>query len=343
VTRYDELKPLLAAAPRRWLVTGAAGFIGSNLVEALLKLDQRVTGLDNFALGSRDNLAQVRAAVSGEQWRNFRFIEGDIRDLETCHRACRGAELVLHQAALGSVPRSIEDPLAAHDTNITGFLNMLAAARRSGVTRLVYAGSSATYGDHPALPKVEPRIGRPLSPYALTKYVDELYAELFARCYGFPSIGLRYFNVFGPRQQPDGPYAAVVPRWIAAMVRGEPVFINGDGTVARDFCYVDNAVQANLLAAMVDDPAALNQTYNVAVDAMTTLSELFEMIRFLLERRYPRLRTLQPIHRRPRPGDVRLSRADIGKARRLLGYDPASRVREGLARTIDWYAAKLAP
>jgi UDP-N-acetylglucosamine 4-epimerase len=241
------------------------------------------------------------------------------------------------------VPRSIADPIGAHENNATGFLNMLVAAHGAGVSRFVYAGSSATYGDHPALPKVESRVGRPLSPYALTKYVNELYAEIFARCYGFSSVGLRYFNVFGPRQDPNGVYAAVIPKWIAGMIRDEPVFINGDGGAARDFCHVDNAVQANLLAAMVDDASAVNQVYNVAVNEKTTLNELFEMVRSLLEPRYPRLRGLRPVYRKFRPGDVRLSQADIGKAGSLLGYRPAWRIREGLERTIDWYVAKLAP
>jgi UDP-N-acetylglucosamine 4-epimerase len=338
---YEETLERIRTRPHTWLVTGAAGFIGSHLLEALLKLDQRVIGLDNFSLGSRGNLTEVRDGVTESQWKNFRFIEGDIRSLDTCRRACHTVEFVLHQAALGSVPRSIADPVATHDTNVTGFLNMLVAARGAGVSRFVYAGSSATYGDHPALPKVESQIGRPLSPYALTKYVNELYAGIFAHCYGFGSIGLRYFNVFGPRQDPNGTYAAVIPRWIASMIRGEPVFINGDGETARDFCYIDNAVRANLLAATVDDAAAVNQVYNVAVNAKTTLNELFELIRSLLEPRYPHLRDLRPAYREFRSGDVRFSQADIGKAQQLLGYRPARRVGEGLARAIDWYVGKI--
>jgi len=340
---YDGVQERIKAAPRTWLVTGAAGFIGSHLLEALLKLDQRVTGLDNFSSGNRGNLAQVKDAVTASQWKNFRFVEGDIRSLATCREGCRSADFVLHQAALGSAPRSISDPIAAHENNVTGFLNMLVAAHGAGVSRFVYAGSSATYGDQPGLLRVEPEIGRPLSPSALTKYVSELYAEIFARCYGFGSIGLRYFNVFGPRQDPEGAYAAVIPKWVASMICEEPVFINGDGETARDFCYVDNAVQANLLASMVDDAAAVNQVYDVALNEKTTLNELFEMIRSLLEPRFPRVRGVRPIHRASRAGDVRLSQADIDKAKRFLGYEPAWRIRPGLERTIEWYTAKLAP
>jgi UDP-N-acetylglucosamine 4-epimerase len=338
---YEEIQDDLRAAPRTWLVTGAAGFIGSNLLEALLKLDQKVIGLDNFSTGSRGNLVQVKEKVSERQWSAFRFIEGDIRSLDTCRRGCRSAHLVLHQAALGSVPRSIENPIGTHDSNVTGFLNMLHAASGAGVSRFVYASSSATYGDHPALPKVESQIGRPLSPYAATKYINELYADVFARCYGFGSIGLRYFNVFGPRQDPSGAYAAVIPKWIAAMMRHEPVFINGDGETARDFCYVDNVVQANLLAAVVQDPQAVNQVYNVALNDKTTLNGLFEAIRSLLEPRYPQLRGAKPVYRDFRQGDVRYSQADVGKAASLLGYRPTIDVRRGLAAAIDWNVAHL--
>jgi len=343
VARYDALQERIRARQRTWLVTGAAGFIGSHLLEALLKLDQRVIGLDNFSTGNRNNLEQVKQAVTEGQWQNLRFVEGDIRALDACRRACRSVDLVLHQAALGSVPRSIADPFATHDSNITGFLNMLAAAHGAGVARFVYAGSSATYGDHPGLPRVESEIGRPLSPYAVSKYVNELYAGTFARCYGFDSVGLRYFNVFGPRQDPTGAYAAVIPKWVAGMIRNEPVHINGDGETARDFCHVDNAVQANLLAALADDPAAVNQVYNVALGEKTSLNELFELIRSLLAPRYPHLRNFRPLYREFRAGDVRFSQADIGKAKRLLGYRPLLRVGEGLARAVDWYAARLSP
>ncbi len=341
MARYEEVQDRLAARPRTWLVTGVAGFIGSHLLEALLRLNQRVIGLENFSLGYRANLADVRGAVSEDQWKGFLLIEGDIRSADDCRRACRAVDVVLHHAALGSVPQSVSDPLLAHDINATGFLNMLAAARAAGVSRFVYAGSSASYGDHPGSVMVEGETGRPLSPYAATKSVNELYAGVFARCYGLASIGLRYFNVFGPRQDPKGAYAAVIPAWIAAMIRNEPVFINGDGKTTRDFCYVENAVQANLLAATVEDPAALNQVYNVAVNASTSLEELFETIRSLLEPRHPHLHALRPVYREFRAGDVRASQADIAKAERLLGYRPAWRVSQGLARTIEWYQARL--
>jgi UDP-N-acetylglucosamine 4-epimerase len=342
-TTYEAVQERVRIRPRTWLVTGVAGFIGSNLLETLLKLDQRVVGLDNFSSGKPGNLTQVKDAVAESQWKNFGFIKGDIRSLDTCRQACRSADFVLHQAALGTGPSSISNPIAAHDNNATGFLNMLVAAHGAGVSRFVYAGSSATYGDRSRLPRVETEIGRPLSPFALTKYVNELYAEIFARCYGFGSIGLRYFNVFGPRQDPDGAHAAVIPKWVASLIREEPVFINGDGETARDFCYIDNAVQANLLAAMADDAAAVNQVYNVALNEKTTLNELFEMIRSLLEPRFPHLRGMRPIHRASRAGDARLSQADIDKAKRFLGYRPAWRIRQGLERTIEWYAAMLAP
>lgn len=340
MTTYENVQEYLKRSRRRWLVTGAAGFIGSHLLEHLLKLDQDVVGLDNFSTGRRENLAQVRALVGEARWRSFRFIEGDIRSLETCRMACGGVDIVLHQAALGSVPRSIEDPLGAHESNVTGFFNLLLAAHGAGVARVVYASSSAIYGDDAALPKLESRIGRPLSPYAATKYVDEIYADLFVRCYGLESVGLRYFNVFGQRQDPDGAYAAVIPKWIASMLRNEPVFINGDGEITRDFCYIDNAVQANLLAATVRTPAAVNEIYNVALNESTSLNQLFAMIRALLEQRYPRLRGVTPVRREFRPGDVRRSRADITKATRLLGYQPVWRVAEGLERAIDWYIAE---
>jgi UDP-N-acetylglucosamine 4-epimerase len=327
--------------PRRWLVTGAAGFIGSHLVEHLLRHGQSVVGLDNFSTGKRENLGHVKNARGADAWGRMRFIEGDIRSLDACRRACEGVELVLHQAALGSVPRSIDDPLSSNDSNINGFLNMLTAARDAKVARLVYASSSAIYGDHPALPKVEPVIGKPLSPYGLTKGVNEQYAGVFAECYGFRSIGLRYFNVFGPRQNPDGEYSAVISAWIGALLRGQTAYVNGDGKNGRDFCYVENVVQANLLAAMAEDPAATNQAYNVALGEQTTLNELFEMIRLLLVPRLAHLKTVRPVHREPRRGDVRFSQADISKARKLLGFRPTHRVLEGLEKTVEWYAANL--
>ena len=341
MTAFDALKMQLAAEPRTWLVTGAAGFIGSNLVEALLQLGQRVVGLDNFATGHEKNLAQVQASVGAERWVHFSFSRGDIRDLVTCHAACAGVDYVLHQAALGSVPRSIEDPLSTHAANNTGFLNMLVAARDAKVRRFVYAASSSTYGDHPGLPKVEGVIGRPLSPYAVTKLVNELYADVFGRCYGMESIGLRYFNIFGRRQDPDGAYAAVVPKWVSSMIKNEPVYINGDGETSRDFCYIDNVIQANLLAATSQHAEAANQVYNVAVGDRTTLNQLFEAIRSLLAPKYPKLADFKPVYRDFRPGDVRHSLADISKARERLGYAPTHRISEGLAEAMDWYVQDL--
>jgi UDP-N-acetylglucosamine 4-epimerase len=341
MTRYQEVQHLLQHRARRWLITGVAGFIGSNLLETLLKLGQNVVGVDNFTTGYVRNLAQVKAAVDAQAWRNFKNIEGDIRDLSVCQRACDGVDCVLHHAALGSVPRSIEDPLATHDVNLTGFVNMLLAARDAGVGRFVYASSSSTYGDHPALPKAEEVIGRPLSPYAVTKYANELYADVFARCYGVTSIGLRYFNIFGPRQDPDGAYAAVIPKWIAQFVGRQPVYINGDGETSRDFCYIENAIQANLLAATTENPEALNQLYNVAVAERTTLNELFELERALLLHHFPWVRDYRPQYRDFREGDVRHSQADISKAQRLLAYAPTHRVRDGLEKAMGWYIANL--
>lgn len=338
---FEALKAELQTAPKIWLVTGAAGFIGCNLVEALLQLDQHVIGLDNFATGHEKNLAQVQARVGAERWERFTFKRGDIRDLITCHGVCKGVDYVLHQAALGSVPRSLEDPLSTHAANATGFLNMLVAARDARVKRFVYAASSSTYGDHPGLPKVEDVIGKPLSPYAVTKLVNELYADVFGRCYGMESIGLRYFNIFGRRQDPNGAYAAVVPKWVSSMIRNEPVYINGDGETSRDFCYIDNVIQANLLAATSTHADAANQVYNVAVGERTTLNQLFETIRALLVPRYPHLEGFKPVYRDFRAGDVRHSLADIAKARTRLGYAPTHRIGEGLAEAMDWYVGDL--
>ena len=337
MTRFGELQHELRAAPKTWLVTGVAGFIGSNLLEALLKLDQRVIGLDNFATGRRSNLEQVEALVPKTQWANFKFIEGRIFDSEACRRACAGVDYVLHQAALGSVPRSIEQPLATHQANVTGFLEMLEAARLSEVKRFVYASSSSVYGDHPALPKVEDQLGQVLSPYAATKLINEIYAQSYAKAYGFTSIGLRYFNVFGPRQDPAGAYAAVIPKWIAALLRQEPVQINGDGETSRDFCYVENVVQANLLAATTLVPGAINQAYNIAVGERTTLNELFQLLHDGLRRFNPDLPIQKPVYREFRAGDVRHSLADISKARGLLGYEPTLRAHEGLEIAMEWY------
>jgi UDP-N-acetylglucosamine/UDP-N-acetylgalactosamine 4-epimerase len=327
----------LRARPRRWLVTGSAGFIGSNLLEVLLRAGQSVVSLDNFATGNRRNLELVRAAVGDEAWSRHRFVEGDIADVEACRSVCASIDLVLHQAALGSVPRSIKDPLSTHRANATGFLNMLVAAKDAGVARFVYAASSSTYGDSAELPKVENTIGRPLSPYAVTKYLNELYADVFGRCYQLPAIGLRYFNVFGPRQDPMGAYAAVIPRWIAAMLAGRPCVIHGDGMTSRDFCYVANAVQANIRAAVVEDAAAVGQVYNVAVGQRTTLLQLHEHIKAALTQRCPGLHIGAPEFSDFRMGDVRHSLADINKAQRLLGYRPTHDVGAGMIETVSWY------
>ncbi|WP_395698922.1 NAD-dependent epimerase/dehydratase family protein [Aquabacterium sp.] len=341
-TPYAQLQQRLREAPRTWLVTGVAGFIGSHLLQTLLSLGQRVVGLDNFATGHRHNLEDVRQQVGPQAWARFRMVEGDIRRLADCQAACQGVELVLHQAALGSVPRSLADPITSNDVNVGGFLNMLVAARDAGVQRFVYAASSSTYGDHPGLPKVEHAIGQPLSPYAVTKYVNELYASVFARSYGLAGIGLRYFNVFGPRQDPNGAYAAVIPRWAAAMLASEPVFINGDGLTSRDFCFVDNAVQANLLSATTDRGDALNEVYNVAVGDQTSLNELHGMLGRELMACRPGLTVPAPQYRDFRAGDVRHSRADIGKARDRLGYVPSHDIRAGMAVVAGWYAAREA-
>ena len=402
---YTELKNRLIAEPHTWLITGVAGFIGSNLLETLLKLNQRVVGLDNFATGYQRNLDEVQSLVTTEQWANFNLIQGDIRNLDDCRRSMQftpsplagqaatcqlagvdvrlvvpseglgeraalgggesqssalspqsyAVDYVLHQAALGSVPRSVENPIATNETNITGFLNMLVAARDAKVKRFVYAASSSTYGDHPGLPKVEDKIGKPLSPYAVTKYVNELYADVFARTYGFNTIGLRYFNVFGPRQDPNGAYAAVIPKWIASMIKGEPVYINGDGETSRDFCYIENVVQINLLAATANSPLPLageglgervesdptNQVYNVAVGDRTTLNQLYEQLHLNLLPSYPPLQGVQPVYRDFRAGDVRHSLADISKSTALLGYKPTHRIGEGLQVAMKWYVGKL--
>ncbi|MET0090504.1 MAG: SDR family oxidoreductase [Candidatus Thiodiazotropha sp.] len=341
MTAYDTLKQTLTNNPGTWLVTGVAGFIGSNLLETLLTLNQKVVGLDNFSTGHAYNFDKVRAAVSAEQWQGFRFIEGDIRNLDICREACEGVDYVLHQAALGSVPRSLADPITTNENNISGYLNMLVASRDAQVKRFVYAASSSTYGDHPGLPKVEDAIGNPLSPYAVTKLVNEHYAQVFARCYDFRTIGLRYFNIFGRRQDPNGAYAAVIPKWVASMIDKEDVFINGDGETSRDFCYIDNAVQANLLAATCENPEATNQVYNVAVGDRTSLNQLFTKIRDILAEDFPYLAEIAPVYRDFRPGDVRHSLANTEKAQRLLGYHPTHNIDQGLAEAMSWYVNDL--
>lgn len=335
MTKYDQIKQDLLAKPKTWLVTGVAGFIGSNLLEHLLKLNQTVVGLDNFATGHQHNLDEVQGEVSQEQWTRFNFIEGDIRNKEDCKKAVIGVDYVLHQAALGSVPRSINDPATTNDVNISGFLNMLIAARDENVSSFSYAASSSTYGDHPALPKVEENIGNPLSPYAVTKYVNELYADVFNRTYNFKTIGLRYFNVFGKRQDPNGAYAAVIPKWTADMINNEEVFINGDGETSRDFCFIENTVQMNILAATATDDAK-TQVYNVAVGDRTTLNTLYKSIQNSLNSNGIACSNT-PTYRKFRAGDVRHSQADISKAKNLLGYEPEFKIQQGIDKAMPWY------
>ena len=337
MANYNDLQGELRGAPKTWLVTGVAGFIGSNLLETLLALDQQVVGLDNFSTGYKRNLVQVQSLVSPKQWARFRLLEGDISDPAVCREACFGIDFVLHEAALGSVPASMANPIAAHQSNVTGFVNILAAARDAGTKQFVYASSSAVYGDDPELPKIEEKIGQPLSPYAATKFMNEVYAAVFARAYGFHSIGLRYFNVFGPRQDPEGAYAAVIPKWIAALLKREPIYINGDGETTRDFCYIKNVVQANLLAAATANPKALDQVYNIALGERTSLNELFDMLQKALRQGDPGLPEQKPIYREFRAGDVRHSLADINKAKRLLGYVPTHRIDQGLELAMGWY------
>jgi UDP-N-acetylglucosamine 4-epimerase len=338
---YAQVKKDLAASPKKWLVTGVAGFIGSNLLETLLACDQQVKGLDNFSTGRQHNLDQVKALVTPAQWGRFSFTRGDIRDTDTCNRVCRDVDYVLHQAALGSVPRSLENPVLTHDNNLTGFLNMLVAARDQKVETFVYAASSSTYGDHPGLPKQEDIIGRPLSPYAVTKYVNELYADVFCRCYGIRPVGLRYFNIFGRRQDPEGAYAAVIPKWFAGLMAKEEIFINGDGTTSRDFCYIDNCVQANIMAATAENPEAFNQVYNVAFGERTTLTQLFTHIQDRVKALKDDHAEVSPTYRDFRPGDVKHSLADISKAKSLLGYHPQFSVLQGLDQAAAWYFKHL--
>lgn len=335
----DDLRTAVAARRRRWLVTGAAGFIGSNLVEALLALEQEVVGFDNFATGHRRNIAQVLDAVGSAAAARFTIVEADIRDRGACTRAVDGVDVILHQAALGSVPRSLVEPLTSHDVNVTGFANMIEAARQAGVPRFLYAASSSTYGDEPSLPKREERIGNPLSPYAATKLANEIYAAVYARSYGYRATGLRYFNIFGPRQDPEGAYAAVIPKWVAAMIAGDEIVINGDGETSRDFCFVANAVQANLRGALAPDEAQ-GEVFNVAVGERTTLNDLHRLIAEGLGRLGIAYRR-PPRHGEFRAGDVRHSLADVGKAERMLGYRASHDLAAGLAAALPWYVADL--
>ncbi|MBI3870255.1 MAG: SDR family oxidoreductase [Verrucomicrobia bacterium] len=340
-TPYARVCRELSIRPARWLVTGVAGFIGSNLLLRLLELDQTVVGLDNLETGSARNLEQVQSLVGPERWRRFAFIEGSIRDLGSCVRACAGADYVLHQAALGSVPRSLVDPVSCHEANVSGFLHMIQAATEAKAKSFVYASSSAVYGDHPALPKVESQIGAPLSPYAASKYIDEVYADVYQRCYALSSVGLRYFNVFGPRQNPDGAYAAVIPKWIAALIAKQPVVINGDGETSRDFCYVANVVQANILAATRIAKGEASQVFNVACQERTTLNQLFALLRGGLAPQYPHVLPCRPEYREFRAGDVRHSLADVSRAAKVLGYSPTHDLQAGLNEALAWYTEHL--
>ena len=339
-TRYDDLCEELVNSPRRWLVTGVAGFIGSALLERLLDLGQTVVGVDNFITGHKKNLDDV-LAINPDERLQFRFIEGDLRDAEVAREAVKDVDIILHQAALGSVPRSIKDPIASHQHNVDAFLNVLVAAKDANVGRVVYASSSSVYGDHPGLPKLEDRIGKPLSPYAVTKRTDEIYAQVFHDVYGLQLIGLRYFNVFGRRQDPDGPYAAVIPRWIAALMDGRPCVIFGDGTNSRDFCYVDNIVQANVLAATAPDPAVTGTVYNCGCNGRTDLRQLFAMIRDDLAKDVPEVANAEPVFESPRPGDITHSQAAIDKISAALGYAPTHQVDEGMTETVAWFAQRL--
>ena len=345
MTKYEYLQEHLKNNQSTWLVTGVAGFIGSNLLEKLLTLNQKVVGLDNFDTGYQYNIDQaIEDANKGtgkDLSNNFKFIEGDIRDINNCKQACNGVDYVLHQAALGSVPRSIEDPINTNRANIDGFLNMLVASKNANVKRFVYAASSSTYGDHPDLPKVEDKIGSPLSPYAVTKVVNELYANVFAKTYGFKTIGLRYFNIFGKRQDPNGAYAAVIPKWVAAILNKDDVYINGDGETSRDFCYIDNTVQINLLAATTDNDEATDQVYNVALNDRTSLNKLYQMIEERLIQRTEGLEKKKPFYKDFRTGDVRHSQANIDKAQALLGYQPKYTISKGMDEAVDWYIKSI--
>ena len=339
MSRFNKISHELIQNPKTWLITGVGGFIGSNLLETLLLLNQKVVGIDNFSTGNPDNLIDVQSLVSNKQWLNFKFIKGDIASLNSCKRACQGVDYVLHQAAIGSVPRSIKSPIKTNKSNITGFLNMLVAARDAKVTNFVYAASSSTYGDHKALPKREHIIGNPLSPYAVTKYVNELYADVFKKAYNFNSIGLRYFNVFGKRQTPKSTYAAVIPKWIDMIANNQEVFINGDGETTRDFCFIENAIQANILAATSTNSLALNNIYNIAVGDRTSLNQLYKLLQKFVKKEN-KLQHSKVIYRSFRDGDVRHSQADITKAKKLLGYKPTHKVKDGLKATVDWYLNK---
>lgn len=339
--KYDSIKQELQSVPKTWLVTGCAGFIGSNLTETLLKLGQNVIGLDNFSTGYQHNLDDIKMCVGEEAWKRFRFVKGDIRDYDTCIQVCEGVDVILHQAALGSVPRSIDNPIVSNDSNVTGFLNLLTAAKTQGVKRFVYASSSSVYGDSQELPKVESRTGNLLSPYAVTKYVNELYAGVFHKCYGIEPIGLRYFNVFGKRQDPEGAYAAVIPKWVSSMIRGSEVFINGDGETSRDFTYIENVIQANILAGTTTNPGAFGRAFNTAVGGRNTLNELYQAIAEGLNAHLDGFVKNDPVYRDFRAGDIRHSNADIGEIVKSIGYEPTHDIFKGLEASIAWYIDNL--
>ncbi len=345
MNRYTEIQQYLFENQRTWLVTGVAGFIGSNLLEKLLMLNQKVIGVDNFITGFKSNIKEAIKDAENELGRslnkNFSFIDGDITDLETCDKACDGVDYILHQAALGSVPRSINDPISSSHVNVRGFLNIIEASKKAEVKRLVYASSSSVYGDNPNLPKIEDSIGNPLSPYALTKLINELYAKVYLNNYNFESIGLRYFNIFGKRQDPMGSYAAVIPKWAYKIIKNQKVFINGDGKTSRDFCYVENAVQMNILAATSNNKEAVNQVYNVALNDRTSLYELYNMIEERLINKDLGLTKKPPIYRDFREGDVRHSEANISKSKELLGYSPKYNISKGLDAYLDWFVKDI--
>ena len=337
---YKEIKESLLSNQHTWLITGVAGFIGSNILETLLNLNQKVVGLDNFMTGNEENLLKVRNSITNKNnWKNFTLLTGDICNFDDCKLACKDIEYVLHQAALGSVPRSLADPIATNINNINGFLNMLTASRDAQVSSFTYAASSSSYGDHPDLPKVESKIGKPLSPYAVTKYVNELYADVFATNFDFKSIGLRYFNIYGPHQDPLGAYAAVIPIWIDSMLNNKEIYINGNGDTSRDFTFVDNAVQANILSAVASDDAK-NEVYNIACGSRTSLVEMFEILRDVFGS-HGQLYSQDPVFRNFRKGDVLHSLADISKAKDKLGYAPTHDFHQGITETIEWFFKKI--
>jgi len=341
MTAFDNLLEIFKTQRKTWLVTGNAGFIGSNLTEFLLNRNQKVVGLDNFSTGHQYNIDDVLSSVSKENAKNFTFLEGDIANFDICTKACEGVDIVLHQAALGSVPRSIANPITSNRSNITGFLNMLTAAKDAGIKRFVYASSSSVYGDSKELPKVEERTGNLLSPYAAMKMTNELYAGVFQKTYGMETIGLRYFNVFGRRQDPDGAYAAVIPKWIGSLLTGEDVYINGDGETSRDFTYIDNVIQMNLLAGITENTEAFGEAFNVAVGGRNTLNELYALINKELNTHIASFTKTEAIYRDFRVGDIRHSNANISKAENFVDYAPTHDIYKGMEEAIEWYIENI--